>query len=1143
MNRLREIEIYEAKEVADDAYVEYDAQQLALSDYDTLRENDSLILSNIPAIAIKNISSHIVPVVNDKCKYSFLSSIQHNQKIYFNGRMQINAENNVVPICGLIFDIKGEALEFPEYAFDKLPIRDRILMGVDGFIRLDKYYYKTYVPRIIEKHSIQETQFNPVVKKQIFFKFENEADAIKKIKYLTKMIVTVKKIYTILSIDAFKELQSFIKIPKKIQKIKRKEFAVAERTPLLELCEKLCGFPLIGRDTAFVDAVLYSGRLSGLVSKMILNNKLCESAIKPIIKIDPNEYVDKLEHAWKNNISWREFEMPYANLEKDLQENVNVLYGVAVNIASATRNNKCIHVSLFSKVVNTRDPVAWKQLKEIAKLQDENKFESIIYCDLCGLYALCPHHYFIYDREYENDILRNSDIVKIFSSTEHSVNNQKFCRLCGESIEVNSNTSEEWATIVNVRDRGETKTELEKSIQFALYQNFKANFVIKGSDIDISSMSSLMSEKILPYIQEYDIKLNKSKIISNIDAKFSVRLVINIYAFAIIIHFVHISDGMVQLTGYTEKKNEKDNVRLQSLFNSVFKILTKQNEMSITRLKAFTREKIKELLLKAYRQVSSVSIVVKEDVSQDVNFMDLDFLNDYCYEFIHLGRNIISLRKNGKQIPIDDVSSILNIKSTGDMKFGIDIYAKAKLPKIPQGDNYFWKLYEIIGNRIISHTMIMDAENSDSITKEFQMLMSIRDPAIKMIPQSKYFDYIENSLPSIPLNAVYGADGHIHKWNKFIFENKKGEQRIFDKKNLSKIGKSNFVNMVCSICGDKKGETKNDNIRNVLNLVSKINVFYNYYKNKCPMPQKHDWKDDTCAKCGMTVNDRTSLNEEFYTRFATEFDKILNLKFENLDTKKIDFSKGERSRYLRRNKRLRTYDNWKYESKNIVAVAELANVDKNVINNIGLMNDEFYETISKNKANPHNTATPKQLILQCDRVVNYINELVIEYQNFRTCNKSLLPPDMAELCEKSIDVEIPMIHVDNFWDELSFRMHEKPLLYSNWCLNYFSTLLLEMDNPITKKFASQFLLYVIQSEKNMSKPDPSKFIHESQTPEYFKQTLNDDADDFERMEYMQPEYDIKDDDTIDSIVGNQSIADLDIEDFAGSTGMDDADDI
>lgn len=1143
MERLREIEIYEANEVADDTYVEYDAQQLALNDYGTLRENDNIISSNIPAIAIKNISSHIIPVVNDNCKYSFLSSIQHNQKIYFNGRMQINVENNVIPICGLIFDINGEALEFPEYTFDKLPIRDRILMGVDGFIRLDKYYYKTYVPRIIEKHSIQETQLNPVVKKRIFFKFENEADAIKKIKYLTKMITIVKNIYTILSIDAFKELQTFITIPKKILEIEHKKFAVADRTPLLELCEKLCGFSLIGRDIAFVNAVLYSGRLSGLVSKMILNNKLCKSAIKPIVKIDPNEYVDKLEQAWKNNISWREFEMPYTDLGKESQENVNVLYGVAVNVASATRNNKCVHISLFSKVVRTRDLVAWKQLKEIAKLHDENKFESIIYCDLCGLYALCPHHYFVYEREYENDILRNSDIVNIFSSTEHFVNNQKFCRLCGESIEVNSNISEEWETIVNVKDRGEAKTELEKSIQFMLYQTFKSNFVIKGSGIDINSMSSLMSGKILPYIQEYDIKLNKSKIISNIDAKFSVRLVMNIYAFAIVIHFVNISNGTVELTGYTEKKNEKDNVRLQSLFNSVFKTLTKQNEMSITRLKSFTIEKIKELLLKAYRQVSSVSIVVKEDISQDVISMDLDFLNDYCYNFIHLGRNIINLRKNGKQLPIDDFSSILGIKNTDDMKFGVDIYANAKLPKIPQGDNYFWKLYEIIGNRIISHTMIMDAENSDDITKEFQMLMSIRDPAMKMLPQLKYFDHIENSLPSIPLNVVYGVDGHIHKWDKFIFENKKGQQMIFDKKNLSKIGESNFVNLVCSICGDKKGETKNDNIRSVLNVVSKINVFYDYYKNRCPIPQKHDWKDNACVKCGMTVNDRISLSEEFYSKFATEFGKFLDSKFENLDTKKIDFSKGERSRYLRRNKKLRTYDNWKYESKNIVAVAELANVNKNVINNIGLMNDEFYEMISENKANPRNIATPEQLILQCDRVVNYINELVIEYQNFRMCNKDLLPPDMAELCEKNIDVELPMIIVDDFWDELSFRMHEKPLLYSNWCLNYLSILLIEMSNPIAKKFASQFLLYVIQSEKNMSKPDPSKFINESQIPEYFEQTSIDDADNFERMSYIQKEYKITDSDTTDNIVGNQSIEDLDIEDFAGSTGIDDADDI
>lgn len=1133
MERLREIEIYEAKEVASSDIYESDANMAAEQYVDDLRGYNSIISSNLPSIAIKNIIAYILPVVREKAKYSFAVSIQHNQK-YLSakcGRL-VNGKNNTIQICGFAFDILNETIVVPPKYFDYMPTTERILMGIDGMVRLDKYFDDITVPRLVSDYSIKNTSFNPTVRR-ICVIFQNEADAIKKIAYATRILLNVRKLIFALYEASFAELQSMIISSDNPWPIAKK-YSVVEKTPLLVLAEKMCGISLIGRDSAFVDFVLYSGRMVRHISKMLQENKLDEGCVaKPPSTENAMSIENRLMFAWKNNIALREFGEQYTSLDADAQGSVDSMYEIAVNIATATRSNKCVHISLFAKVVNTLDMEAWKQLKEIAKYPSE--LNSVIYCETCKLYALCPHHYFLYDKEYENESMRTNDIVKTFASTEHAIGGRKFCRLCGECIEILIESSEEWETIVAIRDRTDEVSQLEKSIQFTLYQIFKAHLSIKGADTNINMLSVGMASNIYHHIQDYENKINKSKTISESDIRFSIRLVINIYAYAILVHLANISGGALSIIGHKSNNSDTDKVRLQGLLNTSFRILTKENEISINKLKAFTKDKIKELMLKAYQQVSGIGIGIKED-AVDEHTIDTDFLDDYAYRYLWLGWNIHSLKKNKQYIAVDDVSTILGIKDISELEYGKDIYEHAKLP--PKGNGYFWDVFEATVGRIITHTFYLNDVNRKAIAEEYDKLMAQHKRKNNLIIKGN-FPPKKHALTIANLNLVYGVDGHIHKWDVFIFVDENKKDIKITKKNFGEIKKAVFRANVCSICGDEMGKTNGENIRSVLGEITDINLFYNYYKNRCPKNYMHVWKEGKCEMCSMSIDDIKNMNKDIYKKYIKNKPSFVK----EVLVKKGNFVQGERSRYIRRNKKIRSYDKWKYTATNINKLAAIANVSPAIFHNIGLMKNEYFDSIDKQLVNPHQTATNDQLRLQCDRTVCYINELIAEYQNFCACNKHSLTEEMALLCEKHSDTELPQINIDAFWDELDYRSTEEPIVFSNWCLDYLSKLLLDMNHPVSKKFAHHFLMYIINSERNMSKPQTSKYVNDIYAPQFFEIQQSNDADAIDHVDHNfadDEKPDNKDDDELDETKYTIEES-FDVENFADSMGWDNAD--
>jgi hypothetical protein len=207
------------------------------------------------------------------------------------------------------------------------------------------------------------------------------------------------------------------------------------------------------------------------------------------------------------------------------------------------------------------------------------------------------------------------------------------------------------------------------------------------------------------------------------------------------------------------------------------------------------------------------------------------------------------------------------------------------------------------------------------------------------------------------------------------------------------------------------------------------------------------------------------------------------------------------------------------------------------------MKNEYFDSIDKQLVNPHQSATKEQLRLQCDRTICYINELIAEYQNFRSCNKHALTEDMALLCEKHSDTDLPHINIDEFWDELDYRSTEEPLVFSNWCIDYLCKLLLNMTNPVAKKFAHQFLMYIIGSERNMSKPQTSKYVNDIYAPQFFEAQPSNDADAIDHIDhnFADDEPEKNDDDALDET--KHTIAETyDIENFGDAMGWDNADD-
>lgn len=266
-------------------------------------------------------------------------------------------------------------------------------------------------------------------------------------------------------------------------------------------------------------------------------------------------------------------------LPKKYKDIILIDYKKEIEKESKIANNKCIHIKLYTKLIQFKDYYSFKEIKKLIDKKYNNKSEEYK-CILCSQNLLCPHifEYFnllfskhnIKDNDFDLNYIVQQKILNKFMSNA-PINMIYYCKICGEelgrSIDLEQNIEYKDKIKLNTGELIDTTTELIINTTTHIVSSY-----IKFSNINLNITKKFLinyiTELITFYINNIEKKIrkiksyNESKIIDIIHF----NIIIYVYASIIFImtKYPNINFYNKSLKGGGEKKIEKNIYKIKS---------------------------------------------------------------------------------------------------------------------------------------------------------------------------------------------------------------------------------------------------------------------------------------------------------------------------------------------------------------------------------------------------------------------------------------------------------------------------------------------------------------------------------------------------------------------------------------------------
>ena len=1150
------------------------------------------IISSLPSMMVKNIIYHALPIVEPENEPSVSTYKIHIQlpmsiNVAVLGRgIKIKKANEIISMIGLYFDTDTTFLQTTNvsYNFKDINFNERTLLGINAFRELQFRYRYVYVPRFIPDITQNKTSL-AISPYKCAIRFKSKQDALQKISILTSLIMSrldyFKRMFetTMNHIYATNVLSSSIIV----RRNENTERTSTDSSGVFKILEQILDISFDKRDNEFILSTIHSlglwhfyvrATLHGIEDEHVQNDianmrkKMLTARIAINHKHKKNTI--KSNYAWVDNIARREFQTDYIGLTDIEKTTVDAQLVREKEIVKATLANKCPHLPLLCKVMRSRrdtfDTQSWSELCKFVPLKPKPaingviklpRFESLLQCSLCKLWALCPHHYVLFDFKdtmFKGDVSKQMEyIITNFSVDKHESSDTFYCRICGEVLQRVVVEGESW--FAQTRDSNELRNDSLYNIMKAeVWQTITANLEIGNIIIDRNDLATNIVEIINPYIRRYEVKLSRVKTNTENMVSFSLYLIISAYTFVTIIHLANITNGEIGLKG-AQNRGDTGMKLLHRLFNKAYKLLTLQRAATINNVPAFTPDRIKKIMTRGYQQISGSQIDIETTtVSYDNNFI----VFNPVYNYIHYGWRLGSLIKGEQPVEITDVKKILGVEfeDIGTLKM---LFDKASLPpqwSTPKNDQwltYMWDVYIAAAKRFLTNTYLLNNKYREEIVKEHnefkarrKVLMKEREKYMNICHGNHFPDKPSTHLDVPALGLIYCDNGSKHKWDIYIY--------AFDGKNPTQVevktnefGKKNIAGMTfiarkCSICGDLFGKTNHEKIKPVLNQQRHIKNFFIYYSNRCPVKYIHVWKDKTCIQCNITKLQLEKHNVKYYDKYKETFVKIRQHYKKSQKEQTTIFDERLRRRrgmmVVKKKTSFISYKQWDYRNDSVTKLSKTVSIPYNILINLGFLRNVRFDTAIKGKVNPSNKSTDEQWLMQVSVIGSYINDIDSMFNRFIRCNTAGMHVDLEEFCKTSHDEvrQLTPINLTQYNNERSVRKRDKPRLYANWMLVSLCDILLNIYNSqVSKKISQRFVeIYVqtmIESELNMSKPELYKKVVAA-AKQLTDNITYDNQTDLTETDTSTKQFI----DTLD----NESFAtnDIDVDDFAASTGAD-----
>jgi hypothetical protein len=873
--------------------------------------------------------------------------------------------------------------------------------------------------------------------------------------------------------------------------------------------------------------------------QLLKNNEIKKKAQQDIINFNKLKFKKQLEYAKKQAISLGKFGICQLNKLTPNQLNIvethyDKMENFYISIKKHSGDFSVINALIWSMDNGTNDMIQ-KNLNNVIKLiknlpkKLNNSKEMLKNKENVNL--ICPH---VIDKAklliktYKNDIKKAGVVRETLISSYALVNTADgyFCKICGELIadsddyRVTKYVSGKYIGEVQQFDRVRSQIWKNTARIITTYVKFKQPPKLKGI---IQSITDVLRDEIGAI--EINLLKIKSNNRDNIDDLLSIYIVT--YIMAILSHMIYKNYGKITfsvrpkltLGGRADVKNILSNI----INNALFLILRIKNT-TINQVASINPDSIKPILIKAYKWASVLDSKISSDLPTQFKNKSL-LVGDPIYKYI-LYIHTLKHDDNAKHT----IKFILG-RTAEKIKEDAKLYDKGIYETIVMPDkwgnteetNYkydsFLQVMTYIKNKMYNHIAVPYSSTLTTHYDKYKHLQTIEERLL----QKKKLDnlgpnnatYVDNSiskrlnsfLPSdIKIENYYDNNGIPHKFDVYVYRSVDKNGLLFGKtmeytkhditnwlmshdiNKLKKFKSMYIVDKRCTVCNTLKSKTKNISVVESIKKKADIKNFYEYYENKCPKGELHNFtvvkgKPSICSKCGITNKILDDLDLHYYNKYLPLYIKLNAIK-SNLEKKLFYQLINKKQSSV---KALLQFPKWKINNTKILELTRLYKLSYNTFVNLGLTNDYDYNDIETGKINPSVVSTTSFIKLRNLRLYDYymyILKIFLLIKNNEHVKK--LPFELDIIMKKN--------RITNLGDKLNvpesiipvyeyYRNTIDTTLLSNFLLHSISDLILTMlknmksiDMSIGPEIVKYILHEITNSEKLFSKPDMTKFI-------------------------------------------------------------------
>lgn len=994
--------------------------------------------SDIPALLIKRNIDHLGPLVKKRTSKEFHVSVQLNVPIQTKDaelqNPRVAASNAQIEVIGAMFSNTRSYFNPTrlQTLVETSSLKDKVMSGMFG---LYAWYHQQRGTQRRRSKFFQELTHLKLKEKQFVIYFKNKEATVKAFTLINAYVDHMIDYYN----DSLLFMYSSLEHP---PLSKLADYTLADTKPLAK-AKFVYKSPLLN----MVNEV-YTNNLTTTDSRMVLLYDLVNGKLWPIYQFAKlmglddktvKSFVDKeKERQGKNKIKYDGiindinqknkhykklflarslfYKKSLDDLTKKELDIVNLTYQKDLEFASHVQKNKCEHLKLLERVMQSNnsgkyfDNHAWEELKKLIPFDPSTQGNELLKCSLCELLVLCPHHYDQFQHKtkargfkqkgFADKALRLLLLKKYADKTP--IEDAYFCKVCGEKIVQKYN--EAHAAFISGQKVHITYTVDTMSNKiWKEVRGIISNNVTFGIVTDANLLTTNITDTIQPYIEDEQTRLqniatNTPDVIQN-----TVYLYISLYAYASLIRIMSHHPEDIQFKkgfeGFAKKKprtakggddhgpgpdeikGRVDMRMLQGLLKTGLGLLVSTKMSLIQKIPNISLDSIKPLFIKAFKTISKLYVKTTEFHTE----LPPEYVaNSVSYSYLHYAN-----KKHDENLKYSDVRKILGVELQ-DIENLENITDKAAIPPIwklhaPDEDVGFYndpkylEMYHKYAYASFIHFMkyvksglhnvsvfksIKHANHADEfmglkkIGDTFRKFLRERFSTNKLLYHNK--QHGKYTYKDIDLSKIFCPDGRKHNFNIHVYE--KGLTRL-------EISKKNIDEWMFD-------DKKNKEYRKMNRVDLKCSVCGTF------LSKTKDAKGEGSITNVLNMNDEVIGFYNLYTfkcpvknihifendkctqcgvtkTMIFKKDKEYYSKYRKVFQEEVEAQAGKRNKgkvlkpaVVKETAETKPLAPWSIDHAPISMLAKITKIPINVINNIGLIEGADYEKIQSGELNP-----------------------------------------------------------------------------------------------------------------------------------------------------------------------------------------------